>query len=1231
MEENLIEHIGNAELARLLEGSRLGVDSMPDPANVHPHLAACPTCREQFEGLALLDRQLDRQLKSMRPAESAPHQDCPAPAVWREIAGGLTPPDQTLPHIEHASRCDYCGPFLRRAVAELTELHGETTEAERKHIASLESARAEWQQELAQRITGTSHPGQDRASIPWWRGWRAVPRFAGRRMAMAGAALLAVVAVGSWVVVHRYANDSRNQPAAASQLLARAYTEKRTLELRIAGANYAPLRVSLGPAASFTSRPAALLKAEALIASQLDSHPSDPSWLQAKAQADVLEGKYDAAVQDLRRALELEPRSPALLTDLATAYFQRAQQEDRKEDFGAAYEYLSQALKLHPDDPVALFNRAIVSEHQFLYQQALDDWEHYLRVDPGSQWVEEAHNRANAVREKLKQHESKAAPLLSPAQMAALAASASAGLNAEVAPRVEEYLHEAVRSWLPEAFPEAGANADPSAAQALFFLAELTSQQHGDRWLADLLRGSAAPHFPQAATALARAVEGNAAGEYDISRQQADHAEKLFRASGNAAGALRSEFERTFANQMSRRSEECRRQATAAGAASKGYSYPWVQIQLELEESVCSALMGDLGTYERAARRALDRAQQAGYDVLYLRALGFLADSEFNTGDRAGGWKLVCAGLERYWPGRVPVMQGYNFYGQGAFAAEAAGQSNLQLALWREAASLIDADEDLLLRAGVHSNLAEAANGAQEPEVAEHGYGEAARLYALVPWTEATRAYRLESEIMTAQAEARQGAFDAALAGLTRVQNEVRQLSNDYLAQIFYSTLGEVQLRSHHASEAEQALHAALRLAEKNLASLTSEADRTRWSKDAAPVYLGLAEAELVQGREQQSLDVFEWYLGAPQRAGVRGRAAAKSAAEPLPWLPDPARLPARLPLLSKQTVLAYGVLPDGLAIWVYDDRGVSAKWIPRSPHELEELAANFYAQCSDPASELSALRRDSQTLYSLLIAPVEQQLDPQRTLAIETEGFLARMPFEVLMDASGQYLIERAPIVHSPGLYAEARMHPDAAISSDLPALVVGSAASSPDTGMFAIPNLSAGADTVARGFHSRRVLKGSEATLSAVASALPAAAVFHFAGHAITTSSRSGLMLEGSAARTGALVLLDANAVRSLSLPNLQLAVLAACSTDSGEAGSRGFDSVAEALQTSGVPHVVASRWAVDSVEARAAMDYFYRSLLSGQPVPAATRLTSQKMLSDPRTAHPYYWAAFAAYGRP
>jgi len=1242
LETNPSEHVGPAQLAKLLEESRRHAESALDAADVHPHLAACPACREQFEDLALLDRQRDRQTKGMRPAKPAPRQgDCPDPAAWREIAGGLTPPGETLIYLEHASRCDHCGPLLREAVAEVADLNGEITEADRALIAILDSARADWQQKLAQQIAETQHSARDRESAPRWRRWLAVPRLAVPRLAIAGASLLAIVAVGSWIVVRRINNynAARNQPAAADKLLARAYTEKRTLELRIAGADYAPLRVSRGPAASFTSRPEPLLKAEALIASQLESHPSDPSWLQAKAQADVLEGKYDAAVEALRRALELEPHSPALLTDLATAYFQRAQQEDRKDDLGAAYEYLSQALRLHPDDPVALFNRAIVAEHAFLYHQALDDWGHYLRVDPGSQWAEEVRNRANAIREKLKEHESKMTPLLSPAQVADAATGASLSSEVDlrivdqriVDQRIEEYLHEAVRSWLPQAFPEAGSNgaratADPQASQALFFLADLTSRKHGDLWLTDLLRGSSAPHFPQAVTALARAVKANDAGEYDVSRRQADLAERLFRASGNPAGALRAEFEQTFADQISRRSEDCRRRSIAAGAESRHFSYPWVEIQLELEEGSCSILMGDIGIYEKAARRAQDRAQQVGYGALRLRALGFAADSKLYAGDRLGVWRLACSGLENYWAGQFPAMRGYNLYVEEAFAAEA-DQANLQLAIWREATDVIDAGANLRLRAEAHSSMANAASAAHQPEVAERYYEEAARLYALAPPTEANRANRLMSEILTAQVETGQSAFQPALVRLTRIQDGVRQLSNDFLAQMFYSALGEVQLRGHHAAEAEQAFRSALRLAEQSLSSLTSEKSRTSWSKDAAPVYLGLAEAELVQGREQDSLDVFERYLGAPQRAGRRGPGPSQS-------LPDPSLLPARLPLLSNQTVLAFGVLPDGLAVWVYDDRGVSAKWIPKSPPELQQLqdlAANFHAQCSDPSSELSALRRNARSLYESLIAPMEQHLAPGRTLVIESEGWLARVSFEALLDSNDHYLIERAPMVHSLGQDSQARLRSDTGISADSPALVVGSTASSPADGLIPLPDVAAEADTVASGFHSAHVLKGGEATLSAVRNELPRAVVFHFAGHALATRQNTGFLLEGSDGQANAPHLIDATVVRQLHPQSLQLAVLSACSTASGGSGSSGFDSVTDALLRAGVPHVVASLWAVDSAETRGFVQDFYHNALSGQTVSDAIRQTSQKMLLNPRTAHPYYWAAFAAYGRP
>jgi len=194
-----------------------------------------------------------------------------------------------------------------------------------------------------------------------------------------------------------------------------------------------------------------------------------------------------------------------------------------------------------------------------------------------------------------------------------------------------------------------------------------------------------------------------------------------------------------------------------------------------------------------------------------------------------------------------------------------------------------------------------------------------------------------------------------------------------------------------------------------------------------------------------------------------------------------------------------------------------------------------------------------------------------------------------------------------------------------------VGSTASSATDGLTPLPDVAAEADTVASGFHAARVLKGEEATPGAVRSELRGAAIFHFAGHSLAAPERTGLLLEDGDPRTRTSRLMDADAIRRLHPRGLQLAVLSACSTASGSGGSNGFDSVTDALLRVGVPHVVASRWAVDSAETRGFVQDFYHNVLSGQTVSDAIRLSSRKMLANPRTSHPYYWSAFAAYGRP
>jgi len=1198
------QHLGPDQLRQLLEELRREADRGElGPARMHPHLAQCQTCCEQLEAMAIEGGWGDIRVTG----PGARQADCPNDEVWDQVAGGLVEPDQTLVCIEHASRCDHCGPLLRSAVEGFVgpnpDLAKELTEAERAQIASLESTTPEWQIRLAERISGTVR--SSRSGTSWWRGWSLAP-------VLAGATLTALIVAGvSW-----WQWDSRKTPEAADRLLARAYTDQRTLELRIPGAAYGPLRVQRGPAESFTARPAPLLKAEALIASQLTAHPDDPAWLQAAARADVLEGKYDAAVEALQRALELQPHSPDLMLELATAHFQRAQSEDRQEDYAAAYEFLSDVLQQQPENAAALFNRAIVAERQFLYQQALDDWEHYLKLDSTSQWAEEARNRADAVRAKLKQHESGAKPLLTPDQIAGSA-------DSDIEQRVEQYLDAAVKLWLPQAYPE-HVSGDPNARRALFFLANLTAQNHKDRWLADLLAGSSDTRFPQASAALAQASRDNSSNGYSAALEQAHAAERLFREAGNRAGVLRAQFEEAYAEQIMHDADACRSYANASLPEADHNSYAWLQVQLRLEKAVCSLFAkNDWGGDERISRQAMIRAQESGYDGLYIRAIYFLADDQVQDGDLASGLKSVAMGLHRYWSRQLSPQQAYNLYALlGSVPEDTATRPQLATATWREATTMAESTNDRLIQAWAHSAAARAAVSAGRPDIAHREYAESTRLFALAPKTDAVRNAALWNDIDTAQLESHLGEFDSGIARLTRIQEQIGPRRDKNLEELFYTTLGELELASHNPALAEQDFRPALESAERRLGSLNSETDRINWSKQAAPVYLGMAEAELVQGRAQESLEYFEWYLGAASRSGK---------GSPISGEPDPTWISSRLPLLSNKTVLAYAALPDGLAIWSYDDRGVNAHWFPQSHQNLKELAARFYDLASDPSSEMAALRRDGRSLYSALVAPVESRLEPGRTLVIEADGWLARVPFEALIDSNNRYLIERAAIVHSLGQNADASLHDDVPISPDLHALILASTAASQDAGLVPLPDVATEADAVARDFHSSTVLKASEATVKSVEQKLPEAGIFHFTGHSVASQNGAALLLQAADSERGSLGLLTADKVRGLNPRNLELAVLSTCYTKSGSDGARGFNNIAAAFQRAGVPHVVASRWAVDSVATRRFVEDFYRNALSGEPVSEAVRRASTRMMADARTSHPYYWSAFSAYGRP
>ena len=1199
------KHLDSDELDRLVSLQRTSVsgsEQLSEPAlgEAQRHVESCQACSRKLQRHKFVHSEI---LRMRVPKPSPPTPECMGDAEWLEVTAGLLPEAQTRELMKHAAQCGHCGPLLKNAAETIAD---EATPSEEALLASLQSARPGWRKNMAATLRDSVRDRQPKSS--WWREVFAWPAPA---YAFAGIVAVAVVA---WLGVRAL------HPSSAEQLLAQAYSEHRTLEVRIPGAKYAPVQAQRGTERSDFDKPQSLLKAEDLIGENLRKNPNDPVWLQARARADLLTGNYDSAIKSLDKALETLPDSPGLLTDLGSAYFVRAESADRPIDYGNAIESFGKALAKSPDDPIALFNRALACERLFLYTQAVDDWQHYLRIDPQGDWSTDARSRLTALQEKIKQHEkSENEPLLTPEEIATAGAGDS-GVREKIDRRVEDYLNVAVIDWLPNAYPTAGqksADQSSDARTSLAILTDIAVQKHGDRWLADLVASGSAANFALAVEHLSAALKANGTGDNVAARNHAAEAGRLFASERNDAGALRARVEYMFASQDAQDGSGCLKAASGLGSRLQGYSYSWLRAQFLIENGNCTWISGNLGDVQKFFLRAAQQAEHAAYGTIYLRTQDHLSLLAGTVGDLPAAWARTQKALLRYWPGMYPAMRGYNLYYDRYEFASSTRQPHLQMAILRDAVALTESFDDSLLRAMAHVHMANAAVELAEMEVAETEYTQATRLFSASPQIESTQIARLEAETRIAGVEIYQGKTQLAIDRLRQKAPEITQHPTNYLSILYYSTLGEAETQAGHTQEADSALRLAVSLADGRLHSLHDDKSRIEWVEQSAAAYRNLVQQLLLQGDAEGALELWESFRGAEL-------SAVASVPSGSPELSQLHEVASRLPSLTKETVVTYAALPKGLAVWVYDDRGIWSNWIHGNPKEIQAQVERFRALCSDFTSEQSDVERNARNLYGILFAPIEQRISSDRLLVIDADDELSGIPFEALADERGHYLADRFSIVASRGIYYRGDPRAVASIAPTSVAMIaaVPSPSADLDLPLSPLPDALAEADAVASGFANVHLLQGSQATANAISAGLPNAQLFHFAGHALTSASHSGLLLSDS--------FLSADELRKIPISRLRLAVLSACETQDGSTGEGGDgDGLVRVFLAAGVPNVVASRWSVDSSATRQFMELFYQSLLGGRSVADSIRQAQASLRSRSGMSHPYYWAAFTTFG--
>jgi tetratricopeptide (TPR) repeat protein len=932
-------HLDEIEIDALASAPELALNpdgaSEPVLRRALGHMAECESCKRKV----LIHRAVQREITQSGPLqETSPGSDCAVDTNWIDVAAGLLPKPITAELTKHASQCGYCGPRLKKAVE---TLFAESTPAEIEILSSLKSARPEWPKEMVKtlRMRGDErHP----KPVSRWQSYFRWPKL------VFAAAMSAAVALASWLTVVML------RPLPVEQLLAQASSEKRTLELRMPGAKHGKLQIERGPAKSSSDKASSLLKAESLIREHLDKTPNNPQWLQAQGRADLLGGDPDSAIKHFEKARESDPDSPSLMADLGSAYYAR----HTGSDWGKAYEWLDHALAKAPEDPTLLFNHAIVAESAGFPNVAEADWNHYLQLESSGEWSDEARERLRKLEEKKEDYKKRHSQLLlEPSELEAQ--SGSPQTQAIVDARIEEYLHLAIQNWLPNAYPANGQHPpDMEARAALAVLSRIMHSKHKDAWLEDLLANSEGQGFGAAVQALSAALAGNDRGAYDAAYRESLLAERTFLAEHNPAGAMQARFQRLFALQFKRNGRLCA-EIPAENPQEVNTSYPWLQAQILLEESACLSMRVEIGQARSKIDQAMVIAQASRYNEIRLRCFTFSAGNAALIGDTKAVWTMVLESLNAFWAGNYPALRGYNLYTLLSEVASPPAFPHLRVAAWSQGISLIDSDPDLLQRGLAHFYLAQAAMDAHLVPLFDSEYREYNRLLDRAPTGEAEKADRAEAQLQMAKMEVRLGHLDQAHDQLTGWLWDTIQDSGDtYRAADFYATLGELELELGNNQDAGRFLRSGLLVTEHILGTLSKEKERTEWERKASPIYRALVEERLREEDAAGALEVWEWYLG----AAIREHAApAASSLErhlldrllmegvPLSTLNVVAANRSRL---TRQTVLSYALLRDGVAIWAFDNRGVFHAYVHRNPREIEQLARHFLELCANRDSD---------------------------------------------------------------------------------------------------------------------------------------------------------------------------------------------------------------------------------------------------------------------------------------
>jgi CHAT domain-containing protein/tetratricopeptide (TPR) repeat protein len=959
-----------------------------------------------------------------------------------------------------------------------------------------------------------------------------------------------------------------------------AHSGNRPNEFRLHGMSYQ----SSERGAATNADSSSFLLAKLLIAIRDKTGMAGPSWQHARARAALLDeggsARLEAAIDALGTAHSVKPEDAAIANDLAVALLLRGTSEQnagqtrtvaQTEDVARAIEALVTGLKARPGDASLYFNLAIAYEELKTYDAALAAWREFLKLEPAGGWADEANKRIEALTRRQR-------------------VRAAAGVR-----KSEDVIFDLAAQKF-----QSSERLDASAIEADM------ADGHKDAWLRDL-------RLANAQLKTGNALDLLSAGVQALNRNRRDAAEPLLREAlatfsraGNTPASVFAAYELAFALFRAGDRAACVSLAHKTLPTIIAQNYRWLELHFRVTLGLCQGLARDFEAAYASVATARDVAAAAGYTSRELYVLAMASGILREVGSYREALPLDVRSVERYWAGEGARSDAYQSYMGYSTSLAGLQYTQASLAALGEAVKLAEKlpnrSREGLARARYGEMLADAS---RLPE-ASLQFARSKELFDNLP--AADDRDKIYARLSRARFDGQEGKFAEGLDAVAEMESLMASRQNPAIETQLWYVKADLLARKGDLLASERSLTQLLAIADAARSSTPSAADRSAMARRVSQAVDLLADRYIAQGKADDAWRIWTRYNNCFTTIDSNKTA----------------------------TRLIYTTLPSGPVALVSNGAGVRAVKLTGIA-EIAQLARDVRQLLANPNSSISQLRTQSRRLEKMVVSPLADHLKNQRVLYVSATPPFSAVPFAALVTSDGGWLADRFQINYSPPIGgAGARGGTgEASITPDKHLLAVGYGGSSEIFGN-RLPALSFDIDEDLRAsaavFPKHTVLSET-AHLGVVLERMRGAQIFQFSGHAVTVSDDTGLVLApGGSADVGGR-LLWASQLSADTVKNVQLAVLAACSTGrpADEHHSPGSD-MARSFLVSGVPLVLASSWDVDSRATTELVRTFYAGFARPEPLsPEAAAADAAAALRRKESfKHPYYWAAFALYRR-